>query len=107
MGLLKALGLTICTMVLTYFVIAMYQSTDTYKANRIQDAKKLKIRETPHAIRAADGCTVYEFEKDGSTHFFTRCALRTNTIRSYQEQCGPSLKTRCNKTEEIITENSK
>lgn len=107
MDLLKALGVTIGTIVFMYFAIAMYQSTDMYTADRIRETKELKIRETPHAIRAADGCTVYEFEKDGSTHFFTRCALRTSTIRSYKEQCGPSLKTKCDKTEEIITENFK
>jgi HJR/Mrr/RecB family endonuclease len=105
MDVFKSLGKILLFFFILILITYFYQGTDKYKANQIQEYKESKIRETPHIIRSVDDCTVYEFEKDGKNHFFTRCKSTTSTTRNYRDHCSLGGKAMCERSEEIVTEN--
>lgn len=90
---------------LVIFGIKSCQETAWYQASEKADEQARVAANTPHVIREADGCKVYEFNVDHTYHFFTRCPVYTTTERHYNESCGKN-KT-CERVEEIQTINSK
>lgn len=84
----------------------MWYNRDTPEqaaAKEAAEAAARVVRETPHVIREADGCKVYEFEAQGRNHYFTRCPATTSTERNYTVSCGKNCTTV--KQETIITDN--
>ena len=73
-----------------------------YKKN---EAAQEKADETPHVIRTADGCNVYEFKYGGSFHLYTRCGETVTTERTYTESCGKACTRQ--KSEVIVTKGNK
>ena len=103
------LGTTLCwddTIMILVTILAIGGCALVYEPNPVdvaaQEARRVAA-ETPHVIREVDGCKVYEFEKEGRNHFFTRCPTQTSTDRTYTTSCGKN----CSKviTETIVTEN--
>lgn len=83
-----------------------YTHTPAYLAQEARERAEAQAQEaresTPHVIREADGCKVYEFKSGGRFHFFTRCPSYTTTQRNYEE-CHQSGKTKhCEVKSEVV-----
>ena len=94
-----------CALVIVV-VWSMWHWRDTPEESAAKEAKKaaeLLARQTPHVIREADGCKVYEFERGGRAHFFTRCPATTDTETTWSEFCGKNCTRQ--KSSNIIVEN--
>lgn len=72
------------------------------RKNDMIEAEQERRQATPHVIREADGCKVYQFKNAGYYHYFTRCkgsdVVTTEKIGS--ERCGKNCTRR---TSEVIT----
>lgn len=98
---------SIITLVVVVFAIVALivscSTSDWYLKDMQEKKERQLIMETPHIIREADGCKVYEFIADGSTHYFTRCLDGATSIERTYEECRQIGKTRsCDQKSEII-----
>ena len=84
-------------------VATVIYNSDTLEENKKQREAEQEKAKIPHVTREADGCKVYAFDANNSTHYFTRCPDSTTvTERNYSTSCG---KTSCSKKEVINASN--
>lgn len=84
-------------LVLTVIVVAGVASCVNSDWHQEREAERRKVelaRETPHVIKEAEGCKVYEFERFGKRHYFTRCGTDHVVTQTAQEECRSHGKTR-------------
>ena len=88
---------------LIVFGVYSCHDSEAFAEYQKKEAAQKLYRETPRPFKQVDGCTVYEFERDQHTHYFTRCPSTTTTETNRTQSCGKNCTKRVSET--IVTEN--
>ncbi|HEX5126379.1 MAG TPA: hypothetical protein VFW00_06540 [Rhodocyclaceae bacterium] len=77
-----------CVLFVAGFGINSCVNSEWYRGMERIEAIRARAAATPHVIREADGCKVYEFSAAGRDHYFTRCGAVVTTEKTGSESCG-------------------
>jgi hypothetical protein len=90
---------------LAVLLLVSCSESEWYAKQQQENMDKQRALETPHVIREADGCKVYQFEAAGVNHYFTRCInSKTSTERHYKECYQMGKARNCSDKTEVIAD---